>query len=96
MNYVLRNKNLVKYICKNESSLNIASTPYIPQVKKQSTIDVSTKKDQLNLNCSGTIVLDKLDLDSGSYTPQKFSKSGRIPNELKYKTELCKNFLVGK
>ena len=91
---ILRSSN--RYLWKQETSLNLSSAPYTPNSKLQSPIEVIKKKEQMNLNWTETIVLNKLDLDTSDWSNQNISKSGRIPNEMKYKTELWKNFLVGK
>lgn len=78
-----------------KSGLNKFSNAFVPS----STMPHSARhkhKNLRNLNCSETLVLTDKDIKVKDIPNEKCSKSGRIPNEMKYKTELCKNFMEGR
>lgn len=86
------NSGFWEYKSLSKRGLNKLSSEYVPNCP--SVIELSFQ-DKLtrNSNCSETVILTKEDSNYGSMTTLKCSKSGRIPNGMKYKTELCTNFM---
>ena len=87
------NSGLLDYKHHSKGGLNKLSNEYVPNYH---SLEVVPSKLNHNLNCSETVIVTKGDSNFNPMISLKCSKSGRIPNGLKYKTELCTNFMEGR
>lgn len=72
---------------KSTSGLSKLSNAFVPSSGTPPASALNYKSLR-NLNCSETVVFSKKDSKAKEILNDKCSKSGRIPNEMKYKTEL--------